>query len=86
MDGLRRRLRVDNHLIVHVMVWCWLVKVVWMMAGICINRITGKIFLWSIGIVLLGRQSSKDIRLRRRRVIRRVVHLLVGSAFLPFIW
>lgn len=28
--------------------------------------------------------SSKDIRLRRRSVVRRVVHLLLVFAFLPF--
>lgn len=55
-----------------------------MMAGICINRIMGKILSGSIGMFLLGGQSSKDIRLWRRRVVRRVVHLLLVFALLPF--
>lgn len=55
-----------------------------MMAGICINRIMGEILLRSIGMILLGRQSSKEIRLRGRGVIRRVVHLLLLFAFLSF--
>lgn len=55
-----------------------------MMAGICINRIMGEILSRTIGVFLLGRQSSKDIRLRRRGVVRRVVHLLSVFAFLPF--
>lgn len=56
-----------------------------MMAGICINRIMGEILSRRIGVFLLGRQPSKDIRLRRRGVVRRVVHLLPRSALLPFL-
>lgn len=77
---------MGNHLIVHVVVWGRFVKVVWMMAGICINRIMGEIILRSVGMFLLGRQSSKDISLRRGGVVRRVVHLLLVFAFLPFFW